>query len=92
LSGFIPFIRVVLLHHFFPQPHKKRYKKQDQPEKTQFIRIYRHGRMSYGDPSLRIPPWNLANAQRAKEALSYARESVEIAKKFIERWFSVEPK
>ncbi|MBS7249908.1 MAG: HEPN domain-containing protein [Candidatus Freyarchaeota archaeon] len=51
-----------------------------------------HGRMSYGDPNLRIPPWNLANAQRAKEALSYARESVEIAKKFIERWFSVEPK
>ncbi|MBS7270515.1 MAG: hypothetical protein KIH10_16960, partial [Candidatus Freyarchaeota archaeon] len=42
-SGFIPFIRVVLLHHFFPQPHKKRYKKQDQPEKTQFIRIYSQG-------------------------------------------------
>lgn len=51
-----------------------------------------HGRMSYGDPSLRIPPWDLANAKRAKEALSYARESVEIAKKFIEGWFSVESK
>jgi len=46
-----------------------------------------HGRMSYGDPSLRIPPWDLANSKRASEALSYAQYSVKISKKFIERWF-----
>lgn len=46
-----------------------------------------HGRMSYGDPNLRIPPWDLADPQRASEALSYAQHSVSIAEEFIERWY-----
>ncbi|MEM2144330.1 MAG: HEPN domain-containing protein [Candidatus Jordarchaeaceae archaeon] len=46
-----------------------------------------HGRMSYGDPTLRIPPWDLANSKRADESLSYAQHSVKISKEFIERWF-----
>lgn len=46
-----------------------------------------HGRMSYGDPSLKVPPWDLANPQRASEALSYAQHSVKIAKEFIQKWF-----
>lgn len=46
-----------------------------------------HGRMSYGDPNLRIPPWELADPKRASETLNYAQNSVRIAKKFIEKWF-----
>jgi len=46
-----------------------------------------HGRMSYGDPVRRIPPWRLATPERAREALNYAEESFTIAKRFLSKWF-----
>lgn len=42
-----------------------------------------HGRATYGDPTLRLTPWELYEEKDAYKAIRYARKAVKTAKKIL---------
>lgn len=46
-----------------------------------------HGRVTYGDPERRIPPWEIFTEADARDALNRAERAYKIAERFLERWY-----